>query len=137
MGSTTLLNPVFIRPDQVVLCNRKLDYPLAVILHVCIHNSRYPFTVQNNCSGSNAPSPIFPTSRTYSRLISQLSSYGISLAYRYSDKKTIDTKLNVFDASSNCVHNAEGSKDSHRRVNLMNFHHHFIEALVIFTYNIR
>lgn len=86
----------------------------------------------------NAPSPIVPSSRTFSRLISQLSSYGISLPYRYSDKKNpIDTKLNAFDVSSKCVHNAEGSKDSHRRVNLMNFHHHFIQALAISTYNIR
>lgn len=46
----------------------------------------------------NAPSPIVPSSRTFSRLISQLSSYGISLPYRYSDKKNpIDTKLNAFD----------------------------------------
>ena len=37
-------------------------------------------------------------------------------------KNPIDMKLNAFDVSSNCVHNAEGSKDSHRRVNLMNFH---------------
>ena len=40
----------------------------------------------------NAPSPIVPCSRTFSRVISQSSSYGISLPY-IKKKKTIHTKL--------------------------------------------